>query len=108
MKPFDLRVAFILLSTYHLAQHIKSRYEGLTIALPPKHWPRVSEDDDPNVLLEKLLRLARRIPPRQVGTSKRGPTIENSKGYVDAKTARSHVSTDGCAKEKSHLERGGS
>jgi IS4 transposase len=34
-------------STYHLAQHIKSGYEGQTIALPPAHWPRVHDDDDP-------------------------------------------------------------
>lgn len=81
-------------STYHLAQHIKSGYEGLTIALPPEHWPRVSEDDDPNVLLDRLLRLARRIAPKQVATSKRGPKIESGKGYVDGKSARSHVSTD--------------
>ena len=81
-------------STYHLAQHIKSGYEGLIIALPPEHWPRVSEDDDPKALLKRLLRLARHIPPKQLATSKRGPKIGNGKGYVDGKTARSHVSTD--------------
>jgi IS4 transposase len=87
-------------STYHLAQHIKSGYEGLTIALPPEYWPRVSEDDDPRDLVQKLLRLARRIPAKQVATSKRGPKIDNGKGYVEGKIARSHVSTDRVLKGK--------
>lgn len=81
-------------STYHLAQHIKSGYEGLTIALPPEHWSRVSEEDDPTAMLQRLLRLARHIRPKQVATSKRGPKIHSAKGYVDGKTARSHFSTD--------------
>lgn len=87
-------------STYHLAQHIKSGYEGLTIALPPEHWPRVSEDDDPKDLVQRLLRLARHIPAKQVATSKRGPKIDNGKGYVDGTIARSHVSTDRVLKGK--------
>lgn len=81
-------------STYHLAQHIKSGYEGLTIALPPEHWPHASQDDDPKDLLQRLLRLARHIPPKQLATSKRGPKIDIGKGYVDGKIARSHASTD--------------
>lgn len=87
-------------STYHLVQHIKSGYEGLSIALPPEYWPRVSEGDDPRLLLQQLLRLARRIPAKQVATSKRGPKIDTDKGYVDGKTARSHVSTDRVLKGK--------
>lgn len=81
-------------STYHLAQHIKSGYEGLTLALPPEHWPQVNDDDDPQELVARLLRLARHIPARQVATSKRGPKIDKAKGYVDGKIARSHISTD--------------
>lgn len=80
-------------STYHLAQHIKSGYEGLTIALPPEHWPSISDDDDVQELVRRLLRLARHIPAGQVATSKRGPKIYKDKGYVDGKIARSHVST---------------
>lgn len=81
-------------STYHLAQHIKSGYEGLSIAVPPEHWSGVSEEEDPSAFLQRLLCLARRIRPKQVATSKRGPKIDKAKGYVDGKTARSHVSTD--------------
>ncbi len=81
-------------STYHLAQRIKSGYEGLTIALPPEYWPCPSDDDNPRELIQLLLRLARRIPAKQVATSKRGPKIDKAKGYVEGKIARSHVSTD--------------
>jgi hypothetical protein len=37
--------------------------------------------------------MARHINPRQVGTSKRKPKPKSPKGYVDAKTARSHLAT---------------
>ena len=78
-------------STYHLALHIRSGYEGMLIALPPEQWP--SYDGDPTSLADRLLRLARNIDPRQVATSKRGPKITKPKGYVDGALARAHVST---------------
>lgn len=79
-------------STYHLAEHVKSGYEGMLIALPAEHWPRAAEQN-PQALAERLLHLARRILPKQVATSKRGPKVDKPKGYVDGSIARSHVST---------------
>lgn len=79
-------------SSYHLAQHIKSGYEGMLIALPSEHWPS-AQDESPRELAHRLLRLARRIPPRQVASSKRGPKLDKPKGYVDGPIARAHVST---------------
>jgi IS4 transposase len=80
------------ISSYHLAEHVKSGYEGLLIALPREYWPS-AQDHSPRQLAQRLLRLARRISPRQVATSKRGPKIDKPKGYVDGATARAHVST---------------
>jgi len=77
-------------STYHLALHIRSGYEGMLIALPPEQWR--SYDGDPTGLAERLLRLARNIDPRQVATSKRGPKVAKPKEYVDGAVARAHVS----------------
>lgn len=78
--------------TYHLAQHVRGAYEGLLIAVPPAHWPRwVPQDTDQ--VVQRLLALARRIIPRQVATSKRGPKIEKPKGWVAQAKARAHVST---------------
>ncbi|SEJ19257.1 hypothetical protein SAMN04244572_03071, partial [Azotobacter beijerinckii] len=45
-------------------------------------------------LAQRLLALARQIKPSQVATSKRGPKVEKPKAWVDAATARAHVSTD--------------
>lgn len=41
-------------STYHLAQHVKSGYEGMLIALPPEHWPRWGAEDDPHGMAQRL------------------------------------------------------
>lgn len=78
-------------STYHLALHIRSAYEGMLIALPPEQWR--SYDGNPTALAERLLRLARNINPRQVATSKRGPKVTKPKGYIDGAVARAQVST---------------
>jgi len=79
-------------STYHLAEHVKSGYEGMLIAVPSQHWPTAAGQTE-HSLAERLLCLARRIPPKQVATSKRQPKVPKPKGYVDGSIARSHVST---------------
>ena len=79
-------------SLFHLAVHIRSGYEGLAIALPPEHWPAPSGGGMAG-LIERLLQLARRIDPKRVATSKRGPKPKTPKGYVDGKTARAHLAT---------------
>jgi IS4 transposase len=79
-------------STYHLAWQVRGGYEGMLIALPPEHRPSCAEAD-PVLLAERLLQLARRIDPRRVAASKRGPKIHKPKPYVDSATARAHTST---------------
>lgn len=79
-------------STFHLALHVRSGYEGLLIAVPPECWPPPNEVA-PAYLAERLLALARNISPHAVVTSKRKPKPKTPKGYVDAKTARSQVAT---------------
>lgn len=79
-------------SAYHLAVQIRRGYEGLCIALPPEHWSSWG-DAGPASLAKRLLQLARRIDPRQVATSERGPKRDKSKGYVAAAIVRAHVAT---------------
>jgi IS4 transposase len=79
-------------STYHLSVQVKSGYEGMLIAVPAEHWPSAASQD-PQALAQALLRLAQRILPKQVATSKRGPKTIQPKGYVDARVASAHVST---------------
>jgi hypothetical protein len=94
-------------SCFHLAQQVRGGYEGLLIALPPEHWPRWSEAD-PAGLAQHLLRLARRINPRQVATSKRGSKAAKPRA---ASMVRPHAPTSqplACSqKPTQHPERGG-
>jgi len=78
-------------STYHLALHIRSSYEGMLIALPPEQWR--SSNGEPTALADRLMQLARNIDPRQVATSKRGLKVAKPKGYVDGAVIRAQVST---------------
>ena len=48
-------------STYHLAVDITADYGSMLRLLPPEHLPRA--DDEPRLLLERLLRLASRMSP---------------------------------------------
>ena len=79
-------------SLFHLAVHIRSGYEGLAIALPTEHWPAPSQASISG-LIERLLQLARRIDPKRVAASRRGPKVKVPKGYVDGQTARAHLAT---------------
>lgn len=78
-------------STYHLAQHITSGYEAMAVALPHEYLP--CADDDPQRLMQRLLRLAGHLRPKQLATNKRAPKPDKPKGYVDGNVARSHVAT---------------
>jgi hypothetical protein len=79
-------------SLFHLALTIQSSYEGMLIALPSKRWT-VWRQAKPCTVAERLMELARHINPKRVATSKRKPKPIQRKGYVDGKTARSHVAT---------------
>lgn len=79
-------------STYHLAVDIAADYGTMLRLLPPERLPR--PDGAAGALLERLLRLAGRMSPTQLATSKRKPKTVHAKGYVDGAIARAHVSTD--------------
>src|SRR5215212_1544772 len=79
-------------SAFHLALSIRGSYEGMLIALPPEHW--ISWDGaDPSAVAARLQQLARFVDLKQVAASKRKPKPNAAKGYVDGKTARTHVAT---------------
>lgn len=79
-------------STYYIAVDLRAEYEGMLIALPAATW-QCWCDANPRSVADRLLELARRLDPRRLATHKRGPKVKKPKGYVDAATARSHVST---------------
>lgn len=68
-------------------------YQGFeSLHTPPEHLP--CADDDPGQLMQRLLRLAGRLSPRQLATAKRGPKPTTPKGHVADSIAKSHVATD--------------
>ncbi|MFT4267207.1 MAG: IS4 family transposase, partial [Xenophilus sp.] len=66
-------------------------YGPMPRMLPPAHGPR--SDDEPRQFVDRLLRLASRMSPRQLATSRRTPKAAQAKGYVEGSLARSHVAT---------------
>ncbi len=66
----------------------------MLIVLPQKHWT-VWRHAEPAAVAERLLQLARQIDPKRVATSKRKPKCRQPKAYVDGKTARAHIRTQG-------------
>lgn len=78
-------------STYHLAVDITADYGSMLRILPPEHWPRVPADIAQ--LAEHLLRLGKRLSPKQLATSKRQPKNAQAKAYVHRALLRPHVST---------------
>ncbi|SER31169.1 hypothetical protein SAMN04244573_03346 [Azotobacter beijerinckii] len=79
-------------SPYQLAVQVRSRYEGMLVALPVEHWPTWA-DGSASTLAQRLLELARHIKPGQVATSKRGPKVKKTREWVDGATACAHLST---------------
>jgi hypothetical protein len=79
-------------SLFHLALTIQSSYEGMLIALPSEHWS-VWRQANPSTVAERLMELAHRVNPKRVATSQRKLKPIQRKGYVDGKTARSHIAT---------------
>lgn len=78
-------------STYHLAVDIAADYGTMLRMLPPEQLPRPG--GDVGRLLERLLRLASLMSPKQLATSKRKPKVAQAKGYVGGAIARAHFST---------------
>ncbi len=78
-------------SIYHLVIQVRSGYEGMQIALPPEHLPITPPSEG---LAQRLLALARNIPPKQIAKSKRGPKVPKSKEWLEGKAVHAHVSTD--------------
>ena len=63
----------------------------MLVALPPEFWPAPAVE--PSGRIEQSLQLARRLRPKSIAVSKRGPEAKKPKGYVDGVTARAHLAT---------------
>lgn len=79
-------------STYHLAVHIGSDYQGMLIATAEQVWQQWQEAT-PEELAKYLLELALRVTPKSVATAKRAPKKPSKKAYVTNKQIRQRVAT---------------
>jgi IS4 transposase len=86
------RVPQMEVSTYHLALHFRSGYEGMLIAIPPSQWQH-GDKLDPDDFTQRLLLLALKTNPKSLATAKRGPKIKQQKTYLKPADASAHFST---------------
>lgn len=80
------------ISTYHLAVHLRSDYQGMLIAIPPDQWEQWN-NKDPDGLIQRLLLLALKSNPKSLATAKRGPKNKQKKAYLKPNDASAHFST---------------
>ena len=81
------------ISTYYIANEVKSTYGGMMIAVPQKVWEEY-EVQSSRELSDALLRLAEHVNPKTLRKHKRAPAKKKAKkGYVPGTVARRHVAT---------------
>jgi hypothetical protein len=79
-------------STWHLAQEVRSHYAGMMVALPPEEWESLA-GGPPEAFTRTLLRFARQVELRHIRKSPRKPKAPKPKGYAPRKDVQRHVST---------------
>lgn len=79
-------------STWHLAQEVRSHYAGMMVALPAEGWTSLVEAS-PKEFTRTLLRFARQVDLRHIRKNPRKPKVVKPKGYAPRKAVQRHVST---------------
>jgi hypothetical protein len=98
----DLKSAGIELSTYYIADDIKSDYRGMMVAIPANVWTQLASEN-PKQFAKRLRDIAKHVVPRTLRKHPRGPKHKKKKDYVSKRNAQKHVATarvirDGCIK----------
>jgi IS4 transposase len=88
----DLQEIGIEVSTYYVADDVRSDYSGMLIALPPLAWAAF-DDQSPTALARTLRAVAAHINPRTLRKHPRGPKPKARKGYASGVIVRRHVAT---------------
>jgi IS4 transposase len=82
----------IQLSTYYVADEVRTTYRGMMIAVPEETWDAYHKEA-PRQLARTLVKMAAHAQPRRFQKHPRGPKKKVKKGYAPGHIARSHVST---------------
>jgi IS4 transposase len=88
----DLQEAGIEVSTYYVADDVRSDYRGMLIALAASAWAAF-DDLSPTALARTLRAVAAYIDPRTLRKHPRGPKKKVRKGYASGAAVRRHVAT---------------
>jgi len=88
----DLEADEIAISTYYVADDVRSDYSGMLIAIEAESWS-VFDALTPAALARKLRQIAAYADPRTLRKHPRGPKPNAAKGYAPAASVRRHVST---------------
>jgi IS4 transposase len=88
----DLEAAGLEVSTFYVADDVRSDYRGMLIAIQATEWEKF-DAQPPSVLARALVTIAKKLDPRTVRKHPRGPKKRVSPGYASRATVERHVST---------------
>jgi IS4 transposase len=87
-----LEAANFQVSSYYIADEVRTTYSGMMIAVPEAEWDKF-ETQSAAELSSTLLRMAANINPARLRKHPRKPKKKTKKGYVSGEVARRHVAT---------------
>lgn len=88
----DLAKSEIEVSTYYVADDVRSDYRGMIIAIAASTWEAFDEQS-PKILARTLRKIAAHVDPRTLRKHPRGPKPKTRKGYASGAAVRRHVAT---------------
>ena len=88
----DLEESEIEVSTYYVADDVRSDYRGMLIAIEASAWAAF-DDQSPTALARTLRTIAAHVDPRTLRKHRRGPKPKVPKGYAPGAVVRRHVAT---------------
>lgn len=88
----DLDEVGIEVSTFYVADDVRSDYRGMLIALPVDRWDTF-DAQSPETLARTLVAVAKNLDPRTVRKHPRGPKKKVARGYAPRACVQQHVST---------------
>lgn len=88
----DLQESEIQVSTYYVADDVRSDYRGMIIAIAAKAWAAF-DDLSPTALARTLRTVAAHVDPRTLRKHPRRPKAKARKGYAPGAAVRRHVAT---------------
>ena len=88
----DLEKSKIEVSTYYVADDVRSDYRGMVIAIAASTWTAFDEQS-PTTLARTLRTVAAHVDPRTLRKHRRGAKLKKRKGYASGAAVRRHVAT---------------